>query len=882
MVDRARGWWKRLRGTLRRADAERELNEEFAHHLELEVAENMRRGLSPAQARRAAHVAFGGAERHAERVREVRNFHGLEVLAQDLRHAVRSFGRAPGFTAVLVGTLALGIGGAAAIFSVVDAVVLKPLPYPEPDALVDVQEVNPDGLDFTASEPNYLDFAAQNRSLSALGAYRVDAVALAGDAPAQLSALSASRSLADALGVRLLLGRMFTADEDRPGADARVVVLSEPLWRSRFGADPDVVGTALLLEGTRHEVIGVLAAESNLHRADLWQPLAADPGRDRGDHWLSMVGRLAPGVTREQAQADLAGLAARIGAQHPEVAGWGVRVQPLADAVVGPAVRQAGWLLLGAVTFLLLIACANVTNLLLARATSRQTDFSVRIALGAGAGRLTRQLLTESALLAAAGGVLGVLGAYAAVGALRWAAQQPGGPAFVPRIEDVGVDGRMLVFALAVTAVTALLVGLLPARQAASVSVHDALKQGGRAGGSASQRTVRNALVVCQLAVSVLLLIGGGLMMRSMLALDSVDAGFDTEHLWSVRLQPLDTDYPEEWQRARFYNVVSSRIAAVPGVVAAGGTVVDPFTGLNLVNDVTPEERAAETPSSGFMQAAWRVVTPDGYFEAAGIPLLRGRLFTFDSDRFEGEHNVIITQSMAERLWPDADPIGRRLYWGGTSGRTRTVVGVVGDIRDVSLDAPVQPTMFLPSSQLAWYWMVIVVRTAGPVDGVTDAIRAAIHDVDPNMVAPEIRRVSDSRAAVLAQPRLQAWTLGIFAALALALAGIGLYGVLAFSVAQRTREIGVRMALGAGYGNVVQLMIRRGLVLTLMGLAGGLAAAAALSRYIHSLLFDVAPLDPITYAAVAAVMVLVGLLATALPARRAARVDPLVSLRGEG
>jgi putative ABC transport system permease protein len=879
VVDRARGWWKRLRGTLRRADVEREQQEEFAFHLQLEMEENLRRGMTPAEARRAAHVAFGGAERHAERVREVRNFRWLEVLAQDLRHAARSYLRAPGFTAVLVFTLALGIGGATAIFSVVDGIVLRQLPWPYPGALVDVQEVNPDGQDFSASEPNYLDFAAQNRSLSALGAWRVDAVTLAGDAPAQLAALSASRSLAEVLGVRLLLGRMFTADEDRPGADARVVVLSEPLWRSRFGAAPDVVGTALLLEGTRHEVIGVLAAESNLRGADLWKPLAADPARDRGDHWLGMAGRLAPGVSRAQAQADLARIAADIGAEHPEVAGWGVRVQPLSDAIVGPAVRQAGWLLLAAVMFLLLIACANVTNLLLARATSRQTDFSVRIALGAGAGRLSRQLLTESALLAAAGGVLGVLGAYAAVGALRVASLQPGGPAFVPRIDEVGVDGRVLLFALVVTALTALLVGLLPARQAAGVSVHDAMKQGGRTGASASQRTVRNALVVCQLAVSVLLLIGGGLMMRSMLALNSVDAGFNTEHLWSVRLQPLDTDYPEPWQRARFYNVVSSRIAALPGVVAAGGTIVDPFTGLNLVNDVTPEERAAETTSSGFMQAAWRVVTPDGYFEAAGIPLLRGRLFSFEHDRYEGEHNVIITRSMAERLWPDADPVGRRLYWGGTNGRTRTVVGVVGDIRDVSLDAPVQPTMFLASSQLAWYWMVIVVRTAGPVAGVADAIRAAISDVDPNIVAPEIRRVSDSRAAVLAQPRLQAWTLGIFAGVALALAGIGLYGVLAFSVTQRTREIGVRIALGAGYGNVVRLMIRRGLTLTLLGLAGGLAAAAALSRYIRSLLFEVTPLDPLTYVVVAAVMVLVGLLATALPARRAARVDPLVSLR---
>jgi putative ABC transport system permease protein len=880
-MDRVKGWWKRLRGTLRRRVVERELSEELAFHLDLEIEQNLARGMTPGEARRAAHVAFGGVERHAERVREVRNFGWLEEVMQDLRHALRSYRRTPGFTLVVVFTLALGIGGATTIFSLVDAVLLKPLPYSDPDRLVHVWETNTEGQDFSASEANFLDFASSNRTLSALGAYRLDAMPLGGEAPAQVLALAASHALAEVLGAQLTLGRMFSSEEDRPGRDNRVVVLSDAFWRTRFAGDPGIMGRLLVLGGESYTVVGVLSKSSNFMRADLWRPLTADVNSDRTDHWLGMVGRLAPGVTREQATADLAGIAREIGTAHPEVAGWGVRVLPLSEWLVEASARQAGVLLLAAVTFLLLIACANVTNLLLARATSRQTDCSVRVTLGAGAGRLTRQWLTESALLAVAGAVLGVIGAFWAVAVVRSAALQVGGPKFLPRIEEAGVDLRMLAFAAGVTAVTALLVGLLPARLAARVDVHSVLKHGARAGTPRSQQVLRDSLVVCQITVAVLLLLGGGLMMRSLVRLHSVDPGFRTEDLWSVRLQPLETHYPEVWQRARFFNVVTAQLERIPGVIAAGATVVDPFSGFNLVNDVTPEDRAAQTPASGFMQAAWRIVTPDGYFEAAGVPLLRGRLFSFEQDRYDGEGAVVITHSMAERMWPGEDPIGKRLFWGGTQGRTRTVIGVVGDIQDVALESPMQPTMFLSSSQIVWPWMVVLVRTAGDITGIADAMRRAVHEVDPNIVVPEIRRVRDNRAATLAQPRFQAWILAGFAAVALALAAVGLYGLLAFTVAQRTREIGVRMALGARPDAVLALMIRRGLALTLAGLVFGLAAGAALTRLIQSLLYNTAPLDPLTFAAVPALFAFVALIATALPAYRAARVDPLVALRSD-
>ena len=875
-MDRMRAVWKRLRGLVTFRARERELNDELAFHIEQEIEQNIRLGMTPDNARRAAHVAFGGVERYREGVLEVRGVVWLETLMQDLRHAIRSYRRTPGFTLVVVVTLALGICGATTIFGVVDAVMLRPLPYPDPDRLVHVYETNPEGADFETSEPNFLDFTASNLTFESLGAYRLDAMTAGDETPEQVAALAASHQLFDVLGTRMALGRSFTREEDRPGGSSRVVALSDGYWRSRFGADSTVIGRTLLLEGTPHIVVGVFAPEMRFLRADVWRPLVADAGMDRDDHWLGMVGRLAPDVSLQHATDDLAGISRGIAASHPEVASWGVRVQPLSEWLVGPRVREAGGLLLAAVAFLLLMACANVANLLLARATTRQTDLSIRAALGAGRGRLTRQMLAEGGVLAAAGAALGVLGAYWIVTVLRRAA-----PEFIPRVDEITLDARVLLFALAVTVVTALLVGLLPAREAARVDVHSVLKHGGRTGASRAQQIVRESLVVAQIAVAVLLLIGGGLMIRSLLRLHDVDPGFETENVWSVRLQPLNADYPEEGQRARFFNGVTERLGQIQGVVAAGATIVDPFSGFNMVNDVTPEERAHQTPETGFMRSAWRIVTPDGYFEAAGIPLVRGRFFSFAQDRRDVDPVVIVTRSMAERMWPGADPIGKRLFWGGTSGRPRTVVGVVGDVQDVTIDAPPQPMMFLPTTQLTWYWMVVLVRTSGDLAGTPDAIRTAIHEIDPAILVPEIRRVDDSLRAATAQPRTQTWILAGFAAIALGLAAVGLYGMLSFTVAQRTREIGVRMALGARAEAMLALMVRRGLSLAAAGTIIGLAAAAGLTRFIGSLLYDTPALDPLTFGAVAFVFAVTALAATALPALRAARVDPNTALRSE-
>jgi predicted permease len=875
-MDRIRAVWKRLHRLVGLRAKERELSDELTFHIEMEIEQNVRLGMTPSEAHRAAHVAFGGVERYREGVLEVSGVVWLETLMQDLHHAIRSYRRTPGFTFVVMMTLALGICGATTIFGVVDAVMLRPLPYPDPDRLVYVFETNPDGMDFSTSEPNFLDFEASNRTFESLGAYRLDAMTAGDDAPEQVRALAASHQMFAALGARIAIGRAFTAEEDGADGSSAVVVLSDGYWRSRFNADSAALGRTLPLEGMPHTIVGVLSPEMRFEKADVWRPLGADARSDRGDHWLGMVGRLSPDASLQHATDDLARISSALGADHVAVAGWGVRVQPLSEWLVGPRVREAGSLLLAAVAFLLLMACANVANLLLARATTRQTDLSIRAALGAGRSRLTRQMLAEGGVLAGAGSVLGVLGAYWVVTALRNAA-----PEFIPRVEEIAIDARVLLFALAVTVVTALLVGLLPAREAARVDVHSVLKHGGRTGATRAQQLVRESLVVVQIAVAVLLLIGGGLMVRSLLRLHDVDPGFDTEHLWSVRLQPLSEHYPEEWQRARFFNVVTDRLEQVPGVVAAGATIIEPFSGFNMVNDVTPEERAHETPESGFMQAAWRVVTPDGYFEAAGVPLVRGRYFSFDQDRYDVDPVIIVTQSMAERMWPGADPIGKRLFWGGTTGRPRTVIGVVGDVQDVEIDAPAQATMFLPTSQITWYWMVVLVRTDGAVAGAPDMIRRAIHEIDPAMLVPEIRHVHDSRNAAIAQPRTQAWLLGGFAFVALGLAAIGLYGMLSFSVAQRTREIGVRMALGARAESVVGLMAGRGLLLAAFGTVIGLVAAAGLTRFIGTLLYDTPTLDPVTFGGVAALFAIVAAVATVVPARRAARVDPNVALKAE-
>lgn len=803
----------------------------------------------------------------------------MNALLHDLQYAFRSLRKSPGFTLLAVLTLALGIGATTAIFSIVSGVVLSPLPYAEPDQLVHIWETTPEGDDFSASEPNYLDFAEQNRTFAEMAAYKQAPLSLTGDGePERLEGMAVTHTLFPLLGQTPALGRTFVAEEDVPGGDTRVAVLSHDLWKRRFNSDLGIIGRRITLDGQSYSVVGVmgrdLALPGELAAADLWVPLAPRANWDRGDHWLSVIGRLRPDVTIDQARADLSAIASRIGQKHPHIAGWGVRLSSFQDWLVGEEFRQTIFILFAAVGFLLLIACANLANLLFARATTRQAEISIRAALGAGRSKIIRQLLTESALLAFVGAAIGVLGAVWAVDALRAL-----GPESIPRLNAITIDGRVLAFTLGVALTTSVLAGLAPAMAAARVDLNSFLRQGHRGGVSRGNKRIRDILVVAQIAMAMMLLIGAGLLIRSFLGLQQVDPGFEPENVYAVPLEIPSGEYPEPWQKVVFLNEIQRRIEALPGVVSAGATAVDPFSGWNLVNGVTPEHLAAEAGSDGYLRPGWRVATP-GFFETMGIPVVRGRVFS-ESDAWDGPEHVVISQSLADRLWPNDDPIGQGLFWGGTDGTPRTVIGVVGDYRDVSLEGDALPLMFLPYNQLPWPSMTLVVRTGEGAGGTAAAIRREIWAVDPNLPVPEVRPLEQSLASAVAGPRFRTLLLTTFSTIALMLAAIGIYGVMAFSVAQRTREIGVRLALGAATENVSRMILRRALVLAMAGVAAGAVGAWMLTRYLETLLFDTAATDLPTFVLVSVILASIALAASYLPARRATRVDPMVALRAE-
>lgn len=873
-ADRLRGWWKRIRATVRPGDADREMTDEMRFHLEMQIEQNVLAGMSPAEAKRVARLAFGGVERFKEEVRGGRGFPWLESVMRDVRLAVRGLGRSPAFAATAVLTLALGIGAAATIFAVVDAVLLRPLPFDAPDRLIHIWETNPEGSDFSASDPNYLDFR-DGSNTATLGAYRVDEVSLTGQGePRRLVAGAVTASLFPLLGVAPAIGRSFGPDEDRHGGETRVAVLGHELWQTVFGADSAVVGRTISLRGEPFTVLGVMPATFRMLGAEIWLPLAPNPALDRDDHWLGMIGRMADGVSAPQVEAELAAVSRRIGETHPKVAGWGVRVGSLAEWMAGPSVQRSSLLLAAAVAVLLLMACANVANLLLARATTRQTDLSIRIAIGAGRGHLVRQLLTESGVLALVGAAVGLLAAWWAVATIPVAA---GG--LVPGLDGLAMSPRVVAFSLVAAVAATMLAGLVPALRASSVDVHATLKRAGRTGSSHGQGRLRETLVVGQVALAVVLLVGGGLMVRSLVALNGADTGFTAGQALVVPLSLDAARYREEWQVTRFYEQVIVGVERVPGVRAAGATSVDPFSGFNLQSDVTPEERAAEFNTRGFMWARWRVVTP-GYFAAAGVPVLRGRLFG-DEDLAGSVPVAIVSRTFAERMWPGVDPLGKRFFWGGTEGTPRTVVGVAGDVSDVAVSADNQPVMFLSSGQIPWPAMTLVVRADGHVSGLADQIRRAVWALDPSLPVPVVRPLEESRARALATPRFSALVLGAFAGAALLLSVVGLYGVMAATVAERTRELGIRLALGASPRRVVRDLVRRGMLLVAAGAALGTAAALLLTRLMGSLLYRTPGTDPVVFAAVLSLLLAVGAAAAYLPSTRATRVDPLITIRGE-
>jgi putative ABC transport system permease protein len=795
-------------------------------------------------------------------------------MVQDVRYALRVLRRKPLIAAVAVITLALGIAGATAVFSVVETVVLRPLPFFEPDRLVRLWELTRDGDRFSVSAPNYLDLRAESRAFQALAAYSDlggSAVLAGGGEPQRIVALPVSASLAEVLGVRPQVGRMFTADEDRPGMTERSVVLSDGLWRRRFGSDAGVVGRPISLDGAPYVVTGVMPPRFDFPGgADAWVPLAADPRSDRGNKELAVIGRLAPGATIAQARSELREIARRLSEAHPEAnAGWSATAVPFSEWIVAPRFRDAVWVLFGAVGLLLLLACANVANLLVAQAASRRGELQIRAALGAARGRIMRQLLTESALLATFGTAAGVLIAFWSVDLVRVL-----GAGRVPRLDGLQIDASVLAFACCAGIASCVFFGLAPAIHAARVDLRSSIGEGYRY--TAGVRRLRHGLVVLEVALALLLLVSAGLMANSFVRLMNVNPGFDVSATVAMPVELPSTRYDGD-RVARFYEELLERVRAVPGVTAAAATSTNPFREFGFSNNVTPEERAAEAPPSGLVQAGWRSVTP-GFFETMRIPVSSGRAFT-SSDRAGAERVVVVSESLARRLWPGESAVGKRIYWGGTTGRTRTVVGVAGDIRDVQLEAEPLPMLFLPHAQLDLPSMTVVVRAAEDMTSVAPALRGVVRELDPALPSPPIDVLASSQAESAAGSRFNLSMMGAFAAIALVLAVTGVYAMLAFTVAERRREIAVRLALGANGSRIARLVLRSGLTLTLVGVAAGAAAALGATRVLSSMLYGVAPTDPLTFAAASSLLILSALLACLLPARQAMRLDAITVLR---
>jgi putative ABC transport system permease protein len=797
----------------------------------------------------------------------------VHVLLTDLRYTARTMRRAPVFSAAVILTVALAIGANTAIFSVVNAVIIRPLPFAAPARLVQVAEKN-DAMRlplFGVSVLNYLAWKEQTQTLR-LAAIGFGTFSLSGTGePEQFTGNRISPSLMPLLGLSPVAGRTFADDEEKPGAPS-VVMISEGVWKRRFGSDPTLVGRTLSFNGLDHTVVGIApAALTVMTGGEIWTPLTIDPGREiRLNHVLFVVGRLRPGVSFEQAQAEMNTVSARVSLQYPEMKDWGVRLVTFHNAFVSSQLQTALLVLLAAVVFVLLIACANIANLLLARAAARQKEIAIRTAMGASRSRLLRQLLVESLTLSCTGGALGIVLAVWAVRLINGALP----PNLLP-IPEVGIDATVLLFASGATLVTGLLFGVAPSWRSATVDVQSSLKQAGRSSAGAARPRLRNGLAAAELALATVLLIAAGLLVQTLFELQRARLGFEPRGVLTFQLAPPPVRYAVDTTAPAFYRSVIDALQTVPGVRAAAVSSGVPFGVGNYTQTPVATTGKSPLPPDTEVPIDWRIVSP-GYFHALGIPLVRGRDFT-DADNSATRPVTIVSQATARTFWGDDDPIGRTLHRRADT-RVVTVVGVVGDVRNTALNQD-SPSLYYPAAARVAGLMDVVVQVDGSPAGVLPAVRQKIHELDRQLPLSNVRTMEEWVSNNAAQPRLNAQLLGLFAAVALAIAAIGIYGVLAYSVTQRTREIGVRIALGAQPGGVVRLIVREGMVVGLIGIGAGLAAALALSRALASLLFGVPAHDPLTFGSVAVVLTLVALAACAIPARRAARVDPMVALR---
>ena len=794
-------------------------------------------------------------------------------VLQDLRYAVRALRKSPGFTLVAAITLALGVGASTAIFSVVNAVMLRPLPFAEPDRLVRIWESNVERgwPTFAVSHPNFLDFRAQADNFESMAAINNAGFTMTSNGEAEIVlGLQVTATFLPTLKVAPVLGRNFLDEEDRPGGNTRVVLLGDGFWRRAFGADPAVVGRTITLNSQPYTIIGVLPASYRFGaNGDLLAPLAPDPARNRADHRLSVIGRVADGVSIDQARIQLETIAARLGQQFPESnKGWGIVVNSFYDWLVPDTTRRSLIVLMGAVALVLLIACVNVANLLLARAAGRQRELSIRAAMGASRSRVIRQLLLEASVLSLMAATIGMAIAFAATRLLISL-----GPGSVPRLDELSIDGRVFTFAILVALTTTVIFGIVPAIQSARQDPQEALRADGRhSTAGAGRRRLRAALTIGEVALSVALLIGAGLLIRSFARLQQVDPGFRTDNLMTARVTLPATAYPNGPSRRAFYDRFLADLRGRPGIEAAAITSGPPLSGDFTGGDVKLPNQSNDEAGS----AAWRLAGP-GYFAALGIPV-RGREFT-EQDQIGGPPVAIISAALAAKYYPNEDPIGRPLIMRSFIEAPHTIVGVAGDVRTFGLEDDAGLVFYGSATQYAgWNPMSLVWRS--PVASV-DTVRASLKSIDSNVPIAAIESMETLFERSMGPRRFNLYLLGAFAAVSLALAAIGLFGVMAYLVSQRTREIGVRLALGATRGEVFRLILTRGLTLAVIGAVGGVGAAFWLTRVMQSLLFSVSRTDPVTFIAVPLTLVAVAVLACYIPARRAMRVDPVVALRGE-
>lgn len=806
----------------------------------------------------------------------------MNSLWQDLRYAARMLVKRPGFTFVAVITLALGIGANTAIFSVVNAVLLRPLPYPEPNRVVALLEHDKDGPDNTAGYATIADWRDRSETLEHIAAVRGWGPTLTGEGePERLAAMRVSANFFKLLGVRPAIGRDFQPEEDRPDT-WRVVILSQALWQSRFNSDPNIEGKPITLSGAAFTVVGVMPKEfeemispNYYEQARLWAPLGYDSSLSYGCRTcrhLRVIARIKPGVSIEQADAELDRISANLLRDYPnEYSAAGVSLVRLQERFA-QEISPALYVLLVAVGVVLAVACANLANLLLARATGRQTEMAIRAALGAGRGRLVRQLLTESLMLA-------LIGAAAGIAIALWGMEflTSFSSDSTDRFGPVSLDTRVLLFTLGVSLLTGVLFGLAPALQASKTDLNLSLKAS-RASTNLPQRRLRNALVISEVALALVLLVGAGLLLRSFARLLKVDPGFDTDNLLTMSVSALGPSYREDEQVLSFHREALRRIESMPGVEAVGLVSNLPLSGNYDRSGMLIEEKPITNPSDA--PSPERYGIDPGYLRAMRIPLLRGREFTWQ-DSASAPLVTIISQSMAEQFWPGEDPVGKRIKLGGEQDPWRTIVGIVGNIRHLSLDSPLDWQVYLPHAQWTASFVSLTIRASKDPSSLAAAVRDEVWSVDKDQPVYAVATMEQLLSRSVDERRFTLSLTALFALLALLMASIGVYGVMSFSVGQRTREIGIRLALGAQSRDVFRLVIGQGLALVGSGIALGLAAALALTRFLSSALYGVSAADPLTFAVISLLLAGVALVACYIPARRAAKTDPMIALRYE-